>query len=123
MRNTLLLLAVLLDAGTVRESEVTALLQAVEETTDEFLGAEDPFRLAARGEEVGPWDVSERGWQGTDLIDLGGLRVPREPSVRIELNRAPSGDLVEAVVVKGRQAGLQLQAYSRHPAGCLGKGT
>ncbi|MER8104557.1 DUF3710 domain-containing protein [Kitasatospora sp. NPDC094016] len=111
LRNTLVLLTVLLDAGTVRESEVTALLQAAEDTADEFLRAEDPFRLAGRGVEVGPWDVSERGWQGTDLIDLGGLRVPREPGVRIELNRAPSGDLVEAVVVKGRQTGLQLQAY------------
>ncbi|MBD0671952.1 hypothetical protein [Streptomyces sp. CBMA156] len=63
------------------EHGVRKLLQAAEETAGAFLRAEDPFRMAVRGDDVGPWDVSEAGWRGTEVIDLGGLRLPRGPGI------------------------------------------
>lgn len=113
LRNVLVLLVVLADAEDLEESEVPGLLNIAEEIADEFLDSlrsGNPYRSSARGIDAGPWDVDELGWRGTDLIDLGGLRVPREPGLRIELSNTPSGTPLEAVIVQG-QTGLQLQAF------------
>ncbi|MFJ3883332.1 DUF3710 domain-containing protein [Streptomyces sp. NPDC090077] len=47
-----------------------------------------------------------------DLLDLGGLKVPRAGVSRVELNRSWSGgELLEAVLFRDTTATLQLQAY------------
>lgn len=61
---------------------------------------------------MGPWDVSEEGWQGLELIDLGGLRIPRQAARKRELNPAPSGvGYVAVTLFRDTTAALQLQAY------------
>ncbi|MFJ2809004.1 DUF3710 domain-containing protein [Kitasatospora sp. NPDC087271] len=111
LQNTLVLLAVLTDDEDIRGADLDFLLGAAEEMADEFLQAENPFRPARRGVDVGPWDVNEDGWQEDDLIDLGGLRIPREPGCKIELKQDKSSpDLLEAGV-RRKPTSVQLQAY------------
>ncbi|MFE7588959.1 DUF3710 domain-containing protein [Kitasatospora sp. NPDC057512] len=111
LRGTLALLVALTDEEGIRGDDLDRLLGAAEEIADDFVRVEDPFRLVERGTEIGPWDVSEAGWQGTDLIDLGGLRIPRESGLKIQVNAGRgSSDLLEAVVLRGA-TGVQLQAF------------
>ncbi|MGW3073012.1 DUF3710 domain-containing protein [Kitasatospora sp. NPDC001132] len=117
LRNILVVLAALVDDEAMGEDEVKELLQVAEETAGDFLRAEDPFRLTVRGVDVGPWDVSEAGWRGVEVIDLGGLKIPRSPGVDFEINRSASGSLLEVAVKKGRETGLQLQAFHATSSG------
>ncbi|MEU4119826.1 DUF3710 domain-containing protein [Kitasatospora sp. NPDC028055] len=104
-------LVALTDAENIRGEDLDRLMGAAEEIASDFVRMEDPFRLVERGVEIGPWDASETGWQGIDLIDLGGLRIPREPGLKIQLNEGRgSSDLLEAVVLRGA-TGVQLQAF------------
>ncbi|MFD8693466.1 DUF3710 domain-containing protein [Kitasatospora purpeofusca] len=104
-------LVTLTDAEDIRGEDLDRLFRAAEEIASDFVRAEDPFRLVERGVEIGPWDASETGWQDIDLIDLGGLRIPRDPGVKIQLNEGKgSSDLLEAVVLRG-PTGVQLQAF------------
>ncbi|MFD7410321.1 DUF3710 domain-containing protein [Kitasatospora purpeofusca] len=104
-------LVALTDAEDIRGEDLDRLFRAAEEIASDFVRAEDPFRLVERGVEIGPWDAGETGWQEIDLIDLGGLRIPREPGVKIQLNEGEgSSDLLEAVVLRGA-TGIQLQAF------------
>ncbi|WP_053683598.1 DUF3710 domain-containing protein [Streptomyces sp. WM4235] len=65
-----------------------------------------------RGVDVGPWDVSETGWQALDLLDFGGLQIPRENARKVHLNRMrSSAEYAEVVLIRDTTAGLQLQAF------------
>ncbi|MFJ6141436.1 DUF3710 domain-containing protein [Kitasatospora sp. NPDC092286] len=111
LRNILAILVVLLGEESIHGEDIDFLLGGAEEIADGFLRADDPFRLVERGVEIGPWDASEAGWQGTDLVDLGGLRIPRDPGLKIQVNEGRgSSDLLEAVVLRG-STGVQLQAF------------
>ncbi|EFH28809.1 predicted protein [Streptomyces sviceus ATCC 29083] len=78
------------------EAEVDDLLEAAEESC-----------LA-----VGPWDVSDdRRPQSGELVDLGGLLVPTEPGLKIELmSSRRDGSVAGVTVIRGRTA-IQLQAF------------
>ncbi|MFF4062124.1 DUF3710 domain-containing protein [Streptomyces sp. NPDC001668] len=78
------------------EEAVAALLEAAEESC----------------QAVGPWDVSdERRPQSGEMVDLGGLLVPTEPGLKIELmSSRGDGSLVGVTVIRGRTA-IQLQAF------------
>ncbi|WP_449350564.1 DUF3710 domain-containing protein [Streptomyces shaanxiensis] len=90
------LLASLIAEESLSEEEVEALLEAAEEGC-----------LA-----VGPWDESDdRRPRDVELTDLGGLLVPTEPGLKIELMRSrEDGSLAGVTLVRGRTA-LQLQAF------------
>ncbi|WP_372505676.1 DUF3710 domain-containing protein [Streptomyces macrolidinus] len=64
-----------------------------------------------RGRDAGPWDVTETGWAGVSLMDLGGLKIPL-PSGLDEVRLEAGGNWVPVVVtvVYGRTA-IQLQAF------------
>ncbi|MFJ7247103.1 DUF3710 domain-containing protein [Kitasatospora sp. NPDC098652] len=81
------------------------------EEDHEFLPAGESLRQAVRGVDVGPWDVTEKDRWEADLIDLGGLMIPREPGVTIEFSSVPSRGLVGVAARKGREVALQLQAF------------
>ncbi len=64
-----------------------------------------------RGVDTGPWDVRENGWQSTRLIDLGGLLIPDEDGIEVQLGATrASSDLVSVTVLRD-SCGLQLQAF------------
>ncbi|MEU0422708.1 DUF3710 domain-containing protein [Streptomyces canus] len=90
-----LLLSVIAEES-LSEEEVDALLEAAEES-----------RLA-----VGPWDVSDdRRPPSGELVDFGGLLVPTEPGLKIELmSSRRDGSLVGVTLIRGRTA-IQLQAF------------
>ncbi|MFJ4670195.1 DUF3710 domain-containing protein [Kitasatospora purpeofusca] len=111
LQGILAVLGALTDAEDIREEDLDRLLGVAAEIASDLVRVEDPFRLVERGVEIGPWDASETGWRGIDLIDLGGLRIPREPGLKIQLNEGKgSSDLLEAVVLRGT-TGVQLQAF------------
>ncbi|MFD7910755.1 DUF3710 domain-containing protein [Streptomyces sp. NPDC059752] len=69
-------------------------------------------RSPDRGVGVGPWDVDERGWQALDLIDLGGLRIPRTAARKVQLKCSRSSEeCAEAALIRDASAALQLQAF------------
>ncbi|MET8075032.1 DUF3710 domain-containing protein [Streptomyces sp. NPDC005303] len=78
-----------------------------EEDVDALLEASEESRL-----DVGPWDVSDdRRPQSGELLDLGGLLVPTEPGLKIELmSSRRDGSLVGVTLIRGRTA-IQLQAF------------
>ncbi|MDQ0908230.1 hypothetical protein QFZ22_004215 [Streptomyces canus] len=90
------LLASVIAEESLSDEEVHALLEAAEESC-----------LA-----VGPWDVSDdRRPQSGELVDLGGLLVPTEPGLKIELmSSRRDGSLVGVTLIRGRTA-IQLQAF------------
>ncbi|MGE7390917.1 DUF3710 domain-containing protein [Streptomyces sp. NPDC004126] len=108
----LALLVTVLAAEAMTHEEIGVLLESAEAILEEALQAGELLRPSYRGIDVGPWDTGERGWRAADLIDLGGLKVPRMEVGRMELNRSRSGgEYVEAVLVRDRTASLQLQAF------------
>ncbi|MFF7134818.1 DUF3710 domain-containing protein [Streptomyces sp. NPDC008196] len=90
------LLASVIAEESMSEEEVDALLEAAEESC----------------RAVGPWDESDdRRPLGGELVDLGGLLVPTEPGLKIELmSSREDGSIVGVTVIRGRTA-IQLQAF------------
>nr|WP_159059426.1 DUF3710 domain-containing protein [Streptomyces antibioticus] len=90
------LLASVIAEESLSEEEVDAVLEAAEESC-----------LA-----VGPWDARDDNRpHDVELIDLGGLLVPTEPGLKIELMTArEEGSLAGVTVIRGRTA-IQLQAF------------
>ncbi|MFC8361284.1 DUF3710 domain-containing protein [Streptomyces griseorubiginosus] len=90
------LLASVIVEESLSEEEVGALLEAAEEGCLAF----------------GPWDESDdRRPHDVELIDLGGLLVPTEPGLKIELMKArEDGSLAGVTLIRGRTA-IQLQAF------------
>ncbi|MEU9325323.1 DUF3710 domain-containing protein [Streptomyces canus] len=90
------LLASVIAEESLSEEAVDALLEAAEESC-----------LA-----VGPWDErDDRRPQSGELVDLGGLLVPTEPGLKIELMPSrQDGSLVGVTLIRGRTA-IQLQAF------------
>ncbi|MGK3941284.1 DUF3710 domain-containing protein [Streptomyces caeruleatus] len=90
------LLASVIAEESLSEEEVDALLEEAEESC-----------LA-----VGPWDErDERRPRSSELLDLGGLLVPTEPGLKIDLMSSRRDDsLVGVTLVRGRTA-IQLQAF------------
>jgi hypothetical protein len=78
-----------------------------EEAVDALLEAAEESCLV-----VGPWDErDDRRPLGSELIDLGGLLVPTEPGLKIELMASRrDGSLVGVTLIRGRTA-IQLQAF------------
>jgi hypothetical protein len=78
-----------------------------EEAVDALLEAAEESCLV-----VGPWDVrDDRRPQSGELVDLGGLLVPTEPGLKIELmSSRRDGSLVGVTLIRGRTA-IQLQAF------------
>ncbi|WP_371666806.1 DUF3710 domain-containing protein [Streptomyces sp. NBC_00289] len=78
-----------------------------EEAVDALLEAAEESCLV-----VGPWDErDDRRPQSGELIDLGGLLVPTEPGLKIELmSSREDGSLAGVTVIRGRTA-IQLQAF------------
>ncbi|RSS62183.1 DUF3710 domain-containing protein [Streptomyces sp. WAC06614] len=106
-----LLVRVIADEAMTYE-EVKALMESAREMNEEIVRAGDLLRPPYRGVDVDPWDVTETGWQDLDLLDLGGLRIPRRAARRLELNRLGNGsDYAEAVLLRDGTASLQLQAF------------
>ncbi|MFJ7777978.1 DUF3710 domain-containing protein [Streptomyces yangpuensis] len=106
------LLVLLITEEAMTDEEVTVLMESARAMTEEALQAEDLLRPPYRGVDVGPWDVSETGWQALDLLDLGGLRIPRRAARKIELNPLRSGpEYGEVVLLRDTTASLQLQAF------------
>jgi hypothetical protein len=90
------LLVSVIAEGSLSEEVVDVLLEA----------AEEGYRA------VGPWDErDDRRPLGGELIDLGGLLVPTEPGLKMELmSSREDGSLVGVTVIRGRTA-IQLQAF------------
>ncbi|MEE4494959.1 DUF3710 domain-containing protein [Streptomyces sp. BE230] len=92
--------------------DIDLLLESAQEMSDESLQAEDLLRPSHRGTDFGPWDIGETGWQGVDLLDFGGLKVPRGDVSRVELNQLRSREEYgEVVLFRDATASLQLQAF------------
>lgn len=92
--------------------EVGVLLESARAMNEEALRSGDLLSPPYRGVDAGPWDVSETGWQALDLLDLGGLRIPRRAARKVELNRSGSGtEYGEVVLLRDTTASLQLQAF------------
>lgn len=112
LEGVLPLLAGVIAEEAMTDQEIDRLLRAALEIGQELVHAGDLLRAAYRGLDVGPWDVSEAGWQELDLIDLGGLRIPREQGLKIQLRQAGAGTPAgEVAVLRGTTAALQLQAF------------
>ncbi|MDH6517049.1 hypothetical protein M2163_005971 [Streptomyces sp. SAI-135] len=79
-----------------------------DEAVDALLEAAEESCLA-----VGPWDESDdRRPRDVELIDLGGLLVPTEPGLKIELNPSrKDGAPVGVTLIRGRATAIQLQAF------------
>lgn len=90
------LLASVIAEESLSDEAVDALLEA----------AEEGYRA------VGPWDErDDRRPLGGELVDLGGLLVPTEPGLKIELMASrEDGSLAGVTVIRGRTA-IQLQAF------------
>ncbi|MET9855765.1 DUF3710 domain-containing protein [Streptomyces sp. NPDC006450] len=92
--------------------EVGVLLESAQAMNEEALQSGDLLRPPYRGVDVGPWDIGETGWQTMDLLDLGGLKVPRRDVRKVELNQLRSGEEYgEVVLFRDTTASLQLQAF------------
>ncbi|MFI8073102.1 DUF3710 domain-containing protein [Streptomyces sp. NPDC086033] len=91
--------------------ELLASVIAEESLSDEAVDA-----LVEAAEEsclvVGPWDErDDRRPLGGELVDLGGLLVPTEPGLKIELmSSREDGSLAGVTLIRGRTA-IQLQAF------------
>ncbi|MEV6419158.1 DUF3710 domain-containing protein [Streptomyces sp. NPDC051662] len=108
LENLVGLMAVVVQQESMTEEELDAILEYAENNCREVLRTGDPWHPARRGIHVGPWDSGENV-PGGERIDLGGMRIPSEPGLRIEPMR--DGDEILAVtVIKGPTA-IQLQAY------------
>ncbi|MFJ3505607.1 DUF3710 domain-containing protein [Streptomyces sp. NPDC090135] len=94
-------------------SQVDRLLEEAETVSLHVLDAEDPLVPVERGRVTGPWDAGEEGGAGTELLDLGGIRIP-VPSLAddIRMEAGADGTPVAVTVVHGSTA-LQLQAFRR----------
>lgn len=57
----------------------------------------------------GPWDIAD-AYPQRERIDLGGLRIPAEPGLDLQVNF--SGDQAIAVIVMRGESVLQLQAFA-----------
>ncbi|MFJ8011113.1 DUF3710 domain-containing protein [Streptomyces sp. NPDC096339] len=112
LKGVLTLLAGAIAEERFTEEEIDHLLQAALEMGKEVVQADDLLRPLYRGVDVGPWDVRETGWQGLNLTDLGGLRIPQESGLKIQLKQAVPGPSAEEVVlIRDTTAALQLQAF------------
>ncbi|MFK0258725.1 DUF3710 domain-containing protein [Streptomyces sp. NPDC090445] len=108
----LALLVLLIAEEAMTDEEVTVLMESARAMNEEALQAGDLLRPPYRGVDVGPWHVSETGWQALDLLDLGGLRIPRRAARKVELNPLRSGpEYGEVVLLRDTTASLQLQAF------------
>ncbi|MER7822686.1 DUF3710 domain-containing protein [Streptomyces sp. NPDC096097] len=107
------LLVCLIAAEAMTHQEVDTLLESAVALNEEALQAGDLSRPLYRGTDVGPWDVSETDWEAMNLLDLGGLKVPRTGVSKMDLNSLDSDTEVLAAVVlfRGTTANLQLQAF------------
>ncbi|MFB7580488.1 DUF3710 domain-containing protein [Streptomyces hydrogenans] len=113
LESVVALLAALIELEDVSEEEIDELLAhaasfAAEEAS---AGGGTGTRGSRRGSEVGPWDEAEAGWRTADLIDLGGLRIPRETGISVELNEGGTPPRLLAVTVRKEGTALQIQAY------------
>ncbi|MEU8773495.1 DUF3710 domain-containing protein [Streptomyces sp. NPDC048606] len=114
LEHVLALLVRVIAEEAMTDEEVAFVLASARAMHEEALRSGDLLRPPYRGVDVGPWDVSERGWQALDLLDLGGLRIPHEGVRKVELNACRSGtetEYAEAVLLRDTTAGLQLQAF------------
>ncbi|MEV7511597.1 DUF3710 domain-containing protein [Streptomyces sp. NPDC091201] len=112
LERVLELLVLLIAEEAMTEEEVTVLMESARAMNEEVLQAGDLLRPPYRGVDVGPWDVSETGWQALDLLDLGGLRIPRRAARKVELNPLRSApEYGEVVLLRDTTASLQLQAF------------
>ncbi|MER5933037.1 DUF3710 domain-containing protein [Streptomyces sp. NPDC002054] len=106
-----LLVYVVAEEAMTRE-EVGVLLESAQAMNEEMLRSGDLLRPPYRGVDVGPWDIGEAGWQTIDLLDFGGLKVPRRDVRKVELNQLRSGEEYgEVVLFRDATASLQLQAF------------
>ncbi|MFE1903292.1 DUF3710 domain-containing protein [Streptomyces gardneri] len=105
------LLAALIELEGVSEEEIDELLAHAESFANEAKRTEGGSCLDRRGRDTGPWDEAETGWNAADLIDLGGMRIPRETGLSLELNEGGSPPRPLAVTVRKGATALQLQAY------------
>nr|WSX54246.1 DUF3710 domain-containing protein [Streptomyces sp. NBC_00974] len=114
LEHVLALLVSVIAEEAMTDEEVAHVLQSARAMNEEALQAGDLLRPPYRGVDAGPWDVSETGWQALDLLDLGGLRIPRKAARKVELNPSRSGtetEYGEVVLFRDTTASLQLQAF------------
>ena len=110
LENVLRLLDTVIQVDGLDDLLVEELMEFAEAKCHEVPGMGLAPATPRRGIETGPWDASEPHPHAGDPIDLGGLRLRREPGIRLDL--PPSGRKHLAVtVIKGLTA-IQLQAWS-----------
>lgn len=59
----------------------------------------------------GPWDLDDAPEDGTNRVDLGGLRVPVLPDTEVRVDVSPEGEVVAATLVQGSSA-MQVNAFA-----------
>ncbi|MFF9342808.1 MULTISPECIES: DUF3710 domain-containing protein [unclassified Streptomyces] len=111
LESVVALLAALIELEGVREEEIDELLAHAASFAEEAASEERGTRVSRRGSEAGPWDESEAGARAGELIDLGGLRIPRETGISVELNEGGTPPRPLAVTVRKGSTALQIQAY------------
>ncbi|MFB8124389.1 DUF3710 domain-containing protein [Streptomyces bacillaris] len=105
--NVMRILVALFGEESISEEEEEYLLSSAVDVCEESLGGGDILR---RGVEVGPWDISEIGMTGLDLVDMGGVMVPSAPGMSC-LPIEVDGEMLAATLVQGDTA-LQIQAFN-----------
>ena len=65
----------------------------------------------APGRPEGPWDEADAPDDGTQRLDLGGLRVPVPPETEVRVEMSPQGQVVAATLVRGTSA-MQVSAFA-----------
>ena len=81
---------------------------------DETLGSDDADTQGPPGRPRGPWDRAETtaDTDGEGYLDLGGLIVRGGPDVEVRLQVDEATSAVLAVLLAGRESGLELRAFA-----------
>ena len=81
---------------------------------DEMLGGDDADTQGPPGRPRGPWDRTETtaDTDGEGYLDLGGLIVRGSPDVEVRLQVDEPTSAVLAVLLAGRESGLELRAFA-----------
>jgi hypothetical protein len=111
------LFTALISLENMTEEHIDELLVHAEALAKDSLRAGSGYRLTIRGIDVGPWDHTEQGGPSpADLIDLGGLRIPREAGLSLRMDKGGDPPQLLSLTVRNGASTLRLQGF-RSPDG------